>query len=30
MLIYQGRFPRDIETDSALTTLRGTFQYPLA
>ncbi len=30
MLVYQGRFPRDLETDSAISTLRGGFQYPLA
>ncbi len=30
MLIYQGRFPRDVETDSAIPTLRGDFKYPLA
>jgi 2-desacetyl-2-hydroxyethyl bacteriochlorophyllide A dehydrogenase len=30
MLIYQGRFPRDLETDSAILALRGGFQYPLA
>ncbi len=30
MLIYQGRFPRDVETDSAISTLRGGFKYPLA
>ena len=30
MLIYQGRFPRDLETDSVISTLRGGFQYPLA
>ena len=30
MLIYQGRFPRDIETDSVISTLRGGFEYPMA
>jgi 2-desacetyl-2-hydroxyethyl bacteriochlorophyllide A dehydrogenase len=30
MLIYQGRFPRDLETDSAISALRGSFEYPLA
>lgn len=30
MLIYQGRFPRDLETDSVISGLRGGFQYPLA
>jgi threonine dehydrogenase-like Zn-dependent dehydrogenase len=30
MLIYQGRFPRDLETDSAISSLRGGFKYPLA
>jgi 2-desacetyl-2-hydroxyethyl bacteriochlorophyllide A dehydrogenase len=30
MLIYQGRFPRNLETDSVISTLRGGFQYPLA
>jgi 2-desacetyl-2-hydroxyethyl bacteriochlorophyllide A dehydrogenase len=30
MLIYQGRFPRDLETDSVISSLRGGFQYPLA
>jgi 2-desacetyl-2-hydroxyethyl bacteriochlorophyllide A dehydrogenase len=30
MLIYQGRFPRDVETDPAISTLRGGFKYPLA
>lgn len=28
MLIYQGRFPRDMETDSAISGLRGGFGYP--
>lgn len=28
MLIYQGRFPRDLETDSVISNLRGGFQYP--
>ena len=30
MLIYRGRFPRDLETDSAISSLRGGFRYPLA
>jgi 2-desacetyl-2-hydroxyethyl bacteriochlorophyllide A dehydrogenase len=30
MLIYQDRFPRDLETDSAISSLRGGFAYPLA
>ena len=30
MLIYQGRFPRDLETDSVISNLRGGFQYPMA
>lgn len=30
MLVYQGRFPRDLETDSAISSLRGGFKYPLA
>ena len=30
MLIYQNRFPRDLETDSAISALRGGFEYPLA
>jgi 2-desacetyl-2-hydroxyethyl bacteriochlorophyllide A dehydrogenase len=30
MLIYQGRFPHDLETDSVISTLRGGFRYPLA
>ena len=30
MLVYQGRFPRDLETDSVLSSLRGGFEYPLA
>lgn len=30
MLVYQGRFPRDIETDSVISSLRGGFQYPMA
>jgi 2-desacetyl-2-hydroxyethyl bacteriochlorophyllide A dehydrogenase len=28
MLVYQGRFPRDLETDSAISSLRGSFKYP--
>jgi 2-desacetyl-2-hydroxyethyl bacteriochlorophyllide A dehydrogenase len=30
MLIYQGRFPRDLEADSVISSLRGGFKYPLA
>lgn len=30
MLIYQGHFPRDLETDSVISGLRGGFKYPLA
>ena len=30
MLIYQGRFPRTLETDSVISGLRGSFKYPLA
>ena len=30
MLIYHGRFPRDVETDSVISNLRGGFEYPLA
>lgn len=30
MLIYQGRFPRDLETDSVISSLRGSFKYPMA
>jgi 2-desacetyl-2-hydroxyethyl bacteriochlorophyllide A dehydrogenase len=30
MLVYQGRFPRDIETDSLISSLRGSLEYPLA
>ena len=30
MLIYHGRFPRDLETDSLISSLRGGFRYPLA
>ena len=30
MLIYQGRFPRDLETDSVISSLRGSCEYPLA
>ena len=30
MLVYQGRFPRDLETDPLISSLRGGFQYPLA
>jgi 2-desacetyl-2-hydroxyethyl bacteriochlorophyllide A dehydrogenase len=30
MLIYQGRFPRDLEGDSVIPSLRGGFKYPVA
>jgi 2-desacetyl-2-hydroxyethyl bacteriochlorophyllide A dehydrogenase len=30
MLIYHGRFPRDLEADSVIAGLRGGFKYPLA
>lgn len=30
MLLYQNRFPRDVETDSVISNLRGAFEYPLA
>jgi len=30
MLIYNARFPRDLETDSVIQNLRGCFEYPLA
>lgn len=30
MLIYQNRFPRDVETDPVISSLRGVFEYPLA
>lgn len=30
MLIYQGRFPQDVETDSVISSLRGEFKYPMA
>ena len=30
MLIYQGRFPRDVETDTLISSLRGSLAYPLA
>ena len=30
MLVYQGRFPRDLETDPVISSLRGGFRYPLA
>ena len=29
-LVYEGRFPRDLETDSVISSLRGGFEYPLA
>jgi 2-desacetyl-2-hydroxyethyl bacteriochlorophyllide A dehydrogenase len=28
MLVYQGHFPRDLETDSVISSLRGGFKYP--
>jgi 2-desacetyl-2-hydroxyethyl bacteriochlorophyllide A dehydrogenase len=28
MLVYQGRFPRDLETDALISSLRGGFKYP--
>ncbi|HLO15678.1 MAG TPA: zinc-binding alcohol dehydrogenase [Anaerolineales bacterium] len=28
MLVYQGRFPRDLETDALISSLRGGFSYP--
>ncbi|HLF75197.1 MAG TPA: zinc-binding alcohol dehydrogenase [Anaerolineales bacterium] len=30
MLVYQGRFPRELETDPVISALRGSFAYPLA
>lgn len=30
MLIYHGRFPPDLETDSVISNLRGGFKYPMA
>lgn len=30
MLIYQNRFPHDVETDPVISSLRGAFEYPLA
>jgi 2-desacetyl-2-hydroxyethyl bacteriochlorophyllide A dehydrogenase len=30
MLVYQGRFPPDLEADSVISSLRGSFAYPLA
>lgn len=30
MLIYQGRYPRDVEIDPVISNLRGGFQYPMA
>jgi 2-desacetyl-2-hydroxyethyl bacteriochlorophyllide A dehydrogenase len=30
MLVYQGRFPRDIETDPVISSLRGSLEYPCA
>ena len=29
MLVYQGKFPRDLEIDASLSSLRGGFKYPL-
>ena len=30
MLIYRGRFPKDLEADTTIPSLRNSFQYPLA
>ncbi len=30
MLVYQGCFPRNLETDSLISSLHGNFEYPLA
>ena len=30
MLVYQGRFPRDLEADSVISSLRGGLKYPVA
>jgi 2-desacetyl-2-hydroxyethyl bacteriochlorophyllide A dehydrogenase len=30
MLVYQGRFPRDLEADSVISSLRGDFEFPVA
>lgn len=30
MLVYHGRFPRDVEADASIPSLRGRFEYPLA
>ena len=30
MLVYQGRFPRELEADSVISSLRGGFAYPVA
>lgn len=30
MLVYHGRFPRDLEADSVISSLRSGFKYPLA
>jgi 2-desacetyl-2-hydroxyethyl bacteriochlorophyllide A dehydrogenase len=30
MLLYRGQFPRDIETDAVISSLRGSLEYPLA
>jgi 2-desacetyl-2-hydroxyethyl bacteriochlorophyllide A dehydrogenase len=29
MLVYRGQFPRDLETDPVISSLRGSFKYPL-
>lgn len=29
MLVYQGHFPRELETDSVISSLRGSLEYPL-
>ncbi len=29
MLIYQGRFPQEVETDPVISSLRGVFKYPI-
>ena len=30
MPVYQGRFPRDMETDSVISSFRGGLEYPMA
>ncbi|HEX5808272.1 MAG TPA: zinc-binding alcohol dehydrogenase [Anaerolineales bacterium] len=30
MLVYRGRFPRELEADAVISSLRGEFKYPLA